>query len=441
MPSPSSNAPSLVQRVRESGHPVFLLAVLAGAGMLAASGAMKWWHLVNEPEPLYVKAARVLLLLLAGVVVLALLLPRRRAGLLLAAGGAAVALPIVMLMCMVTLDAATVSRAVFEFNQGSAMIANISGTEVAPNVPWTESRLLILKPLVSNRYNFVEGMEDTAAFAKNGWFVSIVGGAIVFLLAWAGDGRQSRRALARSGPFLAGGVAALLLVCFGHLAVSYRYWDAAHTEEAKGNDAAALYDYQQMARWDHRYRYDLTYHLDLGRLYGRLGMRNEPDYWAMIADTYKKTQNYEQACAIYRTHVPNPHVNPVMAVRYAAALQGLAAANYNADLPGLAVARLREAQNLDPNNICLLYALGMALTKTGDYSGAVQTWKTMIANNEGVGLSSSKYYTNAFYRKSISAFAWGKMAWCYYQTAQYGPAMKCRTNAVATGKTNIADVP
>ena len=123
-----------------------------------------------------------------------------------------------------------------------------------------------------------------------------------------------------------------------------------------------------MARWDGRYRYDLTYHTDVGRLYGRLGMLDEPDYWAMIADTYAKAGDDDHACAVYRMHIPHPERTPIMPLRYASMLESVAVTNYNAGLPGLAAMRLREAQTLDPHNLVILYALGMSLTKTGDYA-------------------------------------------------------------------------
>ena len=119
-----------------------------------------------NPEPGYVKACRVLLLVLAGVVLLALAVPRRRAGLLLAAGGTALALPLLMLMCMVTLDAGTVSRAVYQYNQGMTMSSSVRDTDIASNMPWSEGTALLYKPFVFTRYNFVEGLEDTASSPK-----------------------------------------------------------------------------------------------------------------------------------------------------------------------------------------------------------------------------------------------------------------------------------
>ncbi len=415
--------------------------LLAGLLLLLGAVGFPWWHVINSPEPGYVRGCRLLSLLFAALTLIALLRPARRTGLLMVGGLSAVALPLLVLLTITTLDAPSISAAVHQTNQAGRLIIALAHTDVNPQVAWTNQRGMGATAIVRNDYTLVDALETASFFAKPGWYVGLIGGLLLLIAAWLGEPQQARRWLFRRRWLFAGTAVVLGLLVFGRLAVANYYWNRGREAQARADYAAALYDYRKAMQWDRRQDYDLAFHFELGRLYGRLGMTDEPDYWASIGEVYLNTNLIKMGYEIFRRNILNPYANPALRVRYANTLLKMGEVDYLSKLPGSAINRWQRAIEVDPDNVEIMYALGLGYTRVGNYPRAIHWWRELIRANESVGLFRIKYVASFTYRKVITARAWSFMSWCYYQQHDYATAMQCAAFSTQQGSSNPDATP
>ncbi len=414
---------------------------LFGLLLLLGAVALPWWQVIGASEPGYVKLCRLFALLFAVLVLTALARPAWRTRLLMIAGLGATLLPLLLLLGIATLDARSISAAVNQTNQANRLIIFLARADINPQVSWTNQRSLGATAVVRNDYTLIDALENASFFARFGWYVCLLGGLLLLLTAWLWDAAQARRWLYRQRGLLALAAVVVGLCCFSRMAVAYYYWNRARSAQARADYATALYDYHKAAQWDHRLDYDLAFHFDLGRLYGQLGLTNEPDYWAAIGEVYLNTNRIATAYEIFRRDIPNPYANPALRIRYANTLLKAGVVDYISDLPGSALTKWQRAIEIDPNNVEIMYALGMGCTRVGDYPRAITWWRHLIRVNESVGLFRIKYVASFTYRKMITARAWSVLGWCYYQQHDYASAMQCSAYSTQQGSSNPDATP
>lgn len=417
--------------------------VLAGAGalILLAGAVFPWWRLIEGPEPLAATVCRAASLLLAALTVSAAMNRARAAERLLWAGAAAVALPLLLLLWTVYADPPGVSGAVLEANQAARLITDLSNHDIYQTLPWHELRQLSGATATRSEYTLVDGLESVAMFARTGWYATLLAGLMLLPAAWICDGARARAALARGRAPIAAAVVLVATGCLLRSGMSFWMWNRARADESGGDYARALIDYKRASWWDPRLDYDLVFHFEVGRLYSRLGVTWEPDYWAYLGDVRLRSDELEAAYDIYRHHISDPYANPSVRMRYAATLYKAGTEDYNSFRPGDAIEKWQLALKADPSSLETLYALAMGYTRVGEYAEGAALWKRVIDLNEGVGMFGLKYFTADDYRKVITGRAWSKLGWCYYQLHQYGAAMICRANSGAQGRMSLAGLP
>lgn len=393
-----------------------LLALIAFAGLLFVGAALlPWWKTIGALEPRYALAGRLTALVLAAITLVGLVLPSRRAALCVTAAWGGISAPLLMLLYVSTVDAPAISAAVNQTSQAERLIANLTVTDVNPHVVWTEERRMWVPPTISNNFNLMDALEAASSFAKAGWWLALVAGFVLLVAAWAWDAPGVRRHAHRARPIVLLLASLAAAGFFGPPAVAAAFLSRARLAEAYGKHRAALGFYQWAARWDRRLNYSISFHQELGRLYGRAGLTTLPDYWALAADMLSQAGKPESAYKVYRNNVPDPTVDPALRTRYAHLLLYVGAQDFNAGRIGSALARWREAAAVEPENLETAYAVALGLTKAGSYAEAVPWWESIITKNEGVGLFKSNFVASLLYRKMITARAYAGLSWCHYR--------------------------
>jgi tetratricopeptide (TPR) repeat protein len=417
------------------GSTILFLAAALAVGIVAA---LPWWHTIDAPEPVYVKGARFFLLVCAICLALAAVRPQFRPASILAAGAACLLLPVLILLVVATRDPSSVERVIRQDDQAHWLLTTVRQDEDMPYVPWTDPTHKSIVDVFSNAYTVLDAVETASFFTQTGWFASLAIGFMIVIGGGAYYARPILRILARRRAAIALACAVAIVFLYGHLTMAYYFWNSARMETAGGNYKAALADYRSAAIWDPRWNDDILYHVELGRLYGRLGMRDQQDYWASVADAYTKAQDYSRAYALYVEHVRSAASDGAMRVRFVNAVLHQGLIDFNAGRQGLAVQEWQTAAALDPTDIQTLYYLAIAQSKMGDYGDSIKTWKSVVRMNESVGMFRIKWFTTRDYRKPITSIAWNNMAWCYFQLHDYRSAMDCHFNSTVQGKTDPA---
>jgi tetratricopeptide (TPR) repeat protein len=226
------------------------------------------------------------------------------------------------------------------------------------------------------------------------------------------------------------------------LGVGHLYYHWGHEAESQGDYSRALMMFNNAIGWDKRLDYDYAFHYDLGRMYGRAGMTEQPDYWAAIADTYESTGGkdpiqVETGYNIYRTQIRNVNCNPAMAPRMANAYLREANTSFDRGNDLQAIELLRQALIIDPTNIEVRWAFATALTSQGAFAEAERQWKEIIRENVIAGLLKSKFVVTLTYRKTLTARAWSGLAWCYFATGNTNSAAAAKFNATEVGSSYL----
>lgn len=402
---------------------------IVGALLVAAAAAPKWWHTIDAPEPFYVKLIRASIFACAVFLGVAAFLPRFRATSVLTAALACFFAPLLVVTIVETRDPSTMDTVMRQFNQAHWLNYTLRADEQLSYIPWSDPTFKTIPDVFSNGYTLLDGIEAVAFNAGMGWYICWVDAGLLLITVGVMYGPEARSFLKRQRAAIAAVAAGAFLIFFGPLAIAYMYWNHGRAQEAAGNYAAALVDFRQVVRWDGRWDSDMLYHLELGRLYSQLGETSEPDYWALVADTYGASKRYAAAYATYRDHVEDPDVDGAMRTRYVNALLHRAVLDFNNRRYGLATDECRRASLIDPTDLQADYYLGISQNKIGDYIGAIDTWKSVVRMNEGIGMFHMKLFCNSDYRKSITSRAWIFMGWGYYQIHDYQSALNCRYNS------------
>jgi len=408
--------------------------------LLLLAGASQWWHVIGQGEPSYVKLSRVLVVLGGLVVVVASFFPRLQSRALPVAGVIAVLLPILMIQYIVTRDPLTMDRVDMQTRQANWLLICLQHTEDLPYVPWVEPKVTTASANRANVYNIFDGFETIPVFAKGGWYLSILAGVVVIVIALFLYGPEIRRSVFRYRWGIAVAVVAMTVFFYAGPFAAFLYWNRARAAGAQGDYARAIYYDQQIPKVDPRWNYDMLYHGEIGRMYGHLGLTREPDYWMFVADGMMKGGKYKAAMMVYQRHFGSDMSRGVK-MRYIHTLVVLGAQDFRLQRVGEAVDLWRRAASLDPTNIEALYFEAFGLTKVGRYGEAVPVWKALIGANESVGMYRMKYFANRRYRKQITSRAWNLLSWCYFQLGDYSSAIHCRYNSLQAGPTEVKALP
>jgi len=419
------------------GDPLVIGLSLLSALLLLLSAKLPWWHVIGMAEPSYVRTARFFSLLPAFGACLAIALPRRRASIFVIGGLLATLLPGVIILLIVTRDPDSIGAAVYQTDQANRLINDLTRTSLNAEVPWTERVALASDGLQRSDYTFVDGVESALHFAKGGWYAGCLGGLTLLLAAWAWDGEAALGTIRRCRWVFGAAGLGLALGCGGPLGLSLYYWNQARSAQESADYGTALYNFRLAARWDGRLAYDRFFHFNLGRLYQMMGLTQEPDYWAWRGDLLLAASKPELATLLYREHIASPYSGPALRLRSADLLAQAGAFDYGQGRFGEAAAAFQTAQQLDSNDVQVLYGLALCQSKAGNYAAAILNWQRLIAVNENVGLYRYKYFVSAdSYRKVISARAWSGLAWCYHRQHNEAAALACLSNS-----TNGSNVP
>jgi tetratricopeptide (TPR) repeat protein len=436
----SENAPDPKHEER-SGWTTSILCCLCGIGLIGSS-LLRWWSFLDYGQPKTVLVCRGVCAVLGFLVVIFSII-RRPAWVAKRVAPIAFLLPIVMLLVMAVYEPKLPLAVIEQNGQIDRVISNLTAVDLEPNVPWVYDRELHSRGVVRNDFTVVDEIESEAAYAQLGFYGCLFLGLILGLVVAASrnDFGYSR------GPSLKYyGVALLVLVVALALplGMGHYYYHQARALESSGDYRGAIASFHRAIGWDRRLDADCAMHFDLGRLYGRLGMTNEPDCMAAVADMYESTGTTDAAeidsgFFIYdRLNRQNKsEVNPAMAMRMANAYLRRGVMLYGNGNDLSAIENWQRALQVDPDNLEIEWDLATALTRQGYYRAAIDAWTKIEKQNESAGFMRSKFVAGLTYRKMISARAWSTMSWCYYKLGDLDNAQACRFNAIDLGSSYL----
>jgi hypothetical protein len=419
------------------------IALIVGAGALAAGSFMNWWNLYGAPQPgifVVCRAISIGMLLLSAASFWKPALQRLALS-IAAFGGLALPLFSVALLCLAS--PSTTYKAIQANIAADVLLQDIKTNDFSPYISWKKTPAMSMdRRLLDNQFTIVDGCESISYCLAGGWYLTIFGGALLLIGVWVG-GPKDARFMFRNAllPYKLALIA--ILIFYGARAgVSALYWNKAREAHSMGLYREALdYDRQAVA-WDRRLDYDLAFHYELGELFAKLGMTAETDYWAGVGDNYLNLSRYAEAYRIYRDHIHLPpgrfsESDSALSARYIDCLDQYAVSAMNTGHPQAALAAWNSAYNLDPDNIETMYRLAMAETYAGQYDQAIKQWRDVISLNENVGLFKYKIDVSSTYRKPITSRAWIKLAYCYTQKGDYKRAQICRDYSITASASSV----
>ncbi len=425
---------------RQSNWGTSVLCLLCGLGFIASS-LMGWWRFLDMPLPASTVAARIICFVVGVLVILGSLL-RRPGTIVKWAVPIGLALPFLMLLNIGVYEPTQAMHAVKQSEELDRLVAMITRVDLEPTLPWINGRDLRSRTVIRNDFTLVDELENEAFFAQAGFFFCLFFAAILGVVV---IGRRKDLLYGRPPRlwFLA-----LLCIASGcvygiPLGIGHLYWHLGRAAAADGDYKKSLDLFAKAIQWDKRLDYDYAFHFDLGRIYGRAGMVDQPDYWASLADIYEATGGHDNAEVdsgynIYLLKIPDPNCNPAMAPRMANAFlrEGSIRFSDNNDLE--AIDAWRKAIRTDPTNLEVRWALATAYTAQGDYRDARDEWLEIIKENESAGLLRSKFVVTLTYRKTITARAWSSLAWCYYNLGDTDNAAASKFNATEASSSYLS---
>jgi len=403
------------------------VAACAGIAMLClAAGAIGgWWHVIGTPEPHYILFLRLASATMAVVALAGFWSGGRRASLWLLSGAAAALLPLLLTLWIAVYDPGSMTKAVAQVKQARRLMDVVENSDRALEADWFDGRLYSPAAVLRNDYTLADGMETVLFFARGGWYLSVAGGVLLLCATWGGEAARARALLVRYRTWVLGGAGIVLAVAVVPIGVGHYYWNRARADQAAARDSAALANYQRAAFWDRRFRYDIMFHMELGKLYYALGRRSEPDCIALLADMDAAAGLNEQAYLLYRRTYQGASDEPTARMRYANTLLRAASEDFLAGRFQAAQDKYTAAGTADPTNIEVVYGTGLLQTKRGDYENAAATWKRLIADVDGIGIFRNKYISSYTFTKPLVARSWGYLGWCYYNLHDYRRAAVC----------------
>lgn len=399
-------------------------------GLLVCVGAIRqcWWHLIEQQEPHFVVGFRIACVAALIVGIVGLFVPRHRPALWLTSAWMLTAVACGFLFDIVALRPGLVSHATFQYEQVTRLdvISLESNYDAQPlwSQILSEARLSQTVPVAKNSVTFADSAEITMFFAQGGWYLCSVAGILLWVAAYGEDVLGARKAMRRLiGPGMLC-IASPWAIWLVAQLVSYQYYQFAQTNLANGHYRQALHDYKESERWDPRLTYDITYHYELGRLYGELHRTDEADYWAMLADSLLQRSDVQDAMLMYRTGEKLP-TTPLFRQRFLAALGRGAFADLSQDRYGSCIQKAREALSVQPEDPEMVYALAICTTFRGDYRNAIPYWKRLIDETDNIGLFRNQFVSSEPYIKPIASRSWGAIAYCYFRLGEYDDANRC----------------
>jgi len=427
------------REVRRSTWGTSILCLLCGL-CLSLSALVGWWRFLDMAQPASVFFARVACVIV-GVVIILFSLVRRPAFAVKFAIPIAFALPLIMLFSMAIYEPSAAMHTVKQSEEVDRIVAMITLVDLEPGMPWIKNRDLRSRPVVRNDYTLIDELENEASFAQAGFFLALIFALVLTVVVVA---RRSDLGYGK-GPrlwMLVGGLTVCAVIYGVPLGVGHLYWHLGHEAEAQGDYSKALAMFNKAIGWDRRLDYDYAFHYDLGRMYGRAGMTEQPDYWAAVADTYEATGGKDDVQVntgynIYRSQIANAYCNPAMAPRMANTYLREANVRFDTGNDLQAIELLRQALIIDPSNIEVRWAYATALTNQAAYAEAERQWNEIIRENESAGLLRSKFVSTLTYRKTLTARAWSGLAWCYFATGKPNGAEACKFNATEVGSSYL----
>lgn len=420
-----------------------LILLLIGGISLVGGVFLKWWNLYNTAQPDVFSIFRVFILLTCLLCFLGVWKASYRKSLLLFAGISGFILPLTAIF-IISLSSPIITYQAIQANMSADMLLHdLKVNDFNPYISWKVDPLLSTdRRLLDNQFTMIDACESLSYCLSIGWYLSIFGGLLLIAGVWclgANEARiPARKILTVYGALLM----AIGLYLGARVGVSTYYWDKARTAHAKGWYHKAL-DYNRLAvMWDKRLDYDIAYHYELGDLYARLGMTNEPDYWAAIGDNYLNLNRVHEAYRLYTIHL-SPQKGDYSGAaftlnqRFTNCLNLYAISCFNNHNTLTALSTWNIACLNNPDNVQTLYYKALSETANQQYKEAVKDWKNLIALNEKVGLFQLKTDVSTTYRKPITSRAWIKLSYCYMQLGDFNRAQICRDFSTTAGKSDF----
>lgn len=418
-------------------------AVLFASSLLTVA-AVPWWHTIGTGEPTVVQFGRGCLALAAVILLVGAIIGSHLRHLATHASLAAILLPPFILAAIVLDDAPSIREAVNQTDQVRRVLNFLSKSDFVPETPYLVYRPLRAVGVVTNDFTFIDGMDSASTFVRPPMILSAFLGFFGIFAILAMRRSVPKRTLKQ----YAFAIPIVILGLTIRPTVGGIYWSLARNDTSQSRYVQAIEHYRTAASWDPRLDADMTYHFELGRVYSQIGRKDAPDYFLTVAtmqvlsnQAYTRYRPMVRAIDTFLANVRGVDASPALRMATVQMLQKTGTLEYQGGDYSSAANHLRQALQLDPNNLETLFDLASVLMRMEEYRPSSRVWQRIIRLNEGVGTSSSRYSAALQYRKPLTARAWSGLAWCSYQSGLTDLAQKCQANATQLGSPAIIEIP